>query len=172
MKSFKLKKKKMFNKIFIILTLIIIFIQSIFSLKSTDLCFSSLKCKGTYGYQCSKNLCGSKKETCDTYHIFKKSHPFSLHFVRKFQRKIISCNDETKFNPNDYCFKNSICYKQQAIWAIGFKTVIQKVNCKCEGKSHSFRCGDFCTLNNKKCDLLNMNINKNDNFNINNFQKC
>ena len=133
MKEFKLKKKKMFNKIFVILTFIIIFIQSIFSLKSTDLCFTSLKCKGTYGYQCSKNLCGSKKETCDTYHIFKKSHPFSLNFVRKFQRKIISCNDETKFNSNDYCFKNSICFKQQAIKGSSPDTTQPVASCIIQG---------------------------------------
>ena len=51
------------------------------------------------------------------------------------------------------------------MWAFGFKTIRQRVDCKCKRAHYSFKCGShYCTRNDRKCDLLNMKIKDENEF--------
>jgi hypothetical protein len=70
-----------------------------------------------------------------------------------------SC-ESNKLTENDYCIRRTNCYKKVFL-DIGYITINKKrkikKDCKCDSK-HSFKCGEYCTINNKYCDVLNLRI--------------
>jgi len=177
----------MFNKIIRILIVIIsIQNQFIFSLDSADLCSSSIKCKGKHNYRCAQDLCGLNEKTCSDYYKYIQAYVYrSIHIVIKFQSSIRSCqiNSESsssssslnELNRSLYCFnRKSNCFKKQYLLSkTGFKSVNKKIDCKCESKRYSFKCGSYCTLENKYCDLLlNNNQYQSQQFNTTGIQVC
>jgi len=142
----------MFNKIIRILIVIIsIQNQFIFSLDSADLCSSSIKCKGKHNYRCAQDLCGLNEKTCSDYYKYIQAYVYrSIHIVIKFQSSIRSCqiNSESsssssslnELNRSLYCFnRKSNCFKKQYLLSkTGFKSVNKKIDCKCESKRYSF----------------------------------
>jgi hypothetical protein len=146
----------MFNKILILLTAILL-IQSINSLNSADLCKSSV-CNEEYSYKCTKNLCSFNKQMCIDYYKTKMKIDYtsrSYHNSPSFH----SC-ESNKLTENDYCIRRTNCYKKVFL-DIGYITINKKrkikKDCKCDSK-HSFKCGEYCTINNKYCDVLNLRI--------------
>ena len=48
----------------------------------------------------------------------------------------------------------------------------KKFDCKCQGRN-LYKCGDFCTLNKKYCEILDIKIQNEKYFNdLNLFQNC
>ena len=146
----------MLNKILILVTLILS-IQSIDSLNSADLCKSSV-CNEEYSYKCTKNLCSFNKQICiDYYKIKMKMDYISLPYHKALSFQPCGSNELTE---NDYCIRRTNCYKKLLIdigyISINKKKMIKK-DCKCNSK-HSFKCGEYCTINNKYCDVLNLRI--------------
>jgi hypothetical protein len=151
--------------------IIILSIQSIFNLSSKDLC-SSLVCKGKLKYKCAYDLCSLNSKTCDEY-ILKIAYAFrSLNVLQKFQESIQSCDISSKIQRDNYCVKNTKCFRNQAVWTLGFKTLKQKVACICEGK-YKYKCGDdYCTSDNQYCDLLQLRIKYQKKFNKSQIKNC
>jgi hypothetical protein len=146
----------MLNKILILVT-VILSIQSINSLNSADLCKSSV-CNEEYSYKCTKNLCSFNKQICIDYYKIKMKIDYvsrSYHNTLSFQ----SC-ESNELTENDYCIRRTNCYKKLLI-DIGYITInkkrVIKKDCKCDSK-HSFKCGEYCTISNKYCDVLNLRI--------------
>jgi hypothetical protein len=167
----------MSNKTLILLTVILL-IQSINSLNSADLCISSV-CNEEYSYKCTNNLCSFNKQKCIDYYKFKMKH-YSNSFY-----KLISFQtcESYKLTENDYCLSYNNCFQTQFI-NTGFvtmrqtsrprkpsKTFNKKIDCKCDGK-YSFKCGEFCTIDNSYCDLLNLNIKYQKNQNKKQVKSC
>lgn len=166
----------MFKKIPTILTLILVF-KSTISLNSSDLCKSSLKCKGEkYKYQCGKSLCALNEEKCNDYNDMLQTHFFHTSYgFFKTLTNINECEPRSSkkiLKKNDYCMRNKNCFKKQTIWSLGFKVMKQRVDCKCEGK-YSFKCGkEYCSLSSQYCDLLNLKIKYQKKFNKTDAQNC
>jgi hypothetical protein len=169
----KYKNKKMFYKIFIVFGMLLK-IQPILSLNSTDFCFS-LICKGNHSHQCAQDLCAKDEKTCNDYYRFNRAHlRFSrLNILSNYKSKIKMC-ESSSLNRDDFCLISSKkCFKRQNLFTLtGFKAFEKKVDCKCKSKLNSFKCGDYCTLNNKYCDFINKKIKNDHKFDRNNFQKC
>ena len=84
----------------------------------------------------------------------------SLHVFLIFQKNIKTCQ-VNELNQNDYCLKSSSnCFKQHYVLTRGgFRTFNKKIDCECDKmKMYSFKCGNYCSLSEKHCSLLNMNI--------------
>jgi hypothetical protein len=139
----------MFEKIFI-LAVTLSSIEKIFNLNTDDMC-SSFVCGGKHNYKCTKDMCSLNEKTCDDYGKFQRLNSFYV--LRSFKIFLKLCETK-KLTLNDYCVKNSFCLKQRSL---GFISPKLKIDCKCEGK-HSYKCGDFCTLDRMFCDLLNLKI--------------
>jgi hypothetical protein len=163
----------MLNKILILL-IIILAIESIKSLNSADLCSSSA-CNKEYSYQCTKTICSLNKETCIDYYKFKMSYG-----TRSYQDLIsFQTCESKKLSENDYyCLKNTNCFQKTNLKQIKyikdtslFKTFNKKIKCDCDGK-YSFKCGDYCTINNKYCDQLNLRIKYQKKTNKKDVKKC
>lgn len=163
----------MFKIILIIGTLVILLIQSVFSLNSADLC-SSLVCEGKYNYKCGSNLCSLNEAKCDDYLKFIQSLSYrSFHVLKMIKTRIAEC-ESNKLDWNDYCAKNSNCFKKQLILTkTGFKTMDTKVECKCgENYKHSYKCGDYCTLDSQYCEILNLRMQYQKKLNKTEIQNC
>ena len=144
----------------LILFIIILAIESIKSLNSADLCSSSA-CNKEYSYQCTKRICSLNKETCIDYYKFKMKFG-----TRSYQDLIGFETCESVFKNDYYCLKNTNCFQKSKLKKVNyikdtslFKTFNKKVliKCDCDGK-YSFKCGEYCTINKKYCDQLNLSI--------------
>jgi hypothetical protein len=167
----------MSNKTLILLTVILL-IQSINSLNSADLCISSV-CNEEYSYKCTNNLCSFNKQKCIDYYKFKMKH-YSNSFY-----KLISFQtcESYKLTENDYCLSYNNCFQTQFI-NTGFvtmrqtsrprkpsKTFNKKIDCECVGK-YSFKCGEYCAIDKKYCDLLNLRIKYQKKMSKNEIKTC
>jgi hypothetical protein len=168
--------------------LIILSIQIINGLNLDNLCKSSF-CNKDYSYKCTKNLCSSNKQTCVDYYKHK------LNYVSRSSLNLFSFQscESINFtikvmNRNDlFCLKNSKCFKKQfilqtknsfrtmrkneKILSSTFKTFNKKIDCECVGK-YSFKCGEYCTIDKKYCDLLYLRIKYQKKMSKNEIKTC
>jgi hypothetical protein len=162
----------MFHKILILIFIIKVSIECIESLSPEHLCSSKI-CNGNCSYQCTNDLCTLNAEKCDEYYSYKRYNSFrSLHLLRLFQKQIKKCKFEI-LSTNDYCLKKTNCYELKFVYTVnGFIQMKKKFDCKCQGRN-LYKCGDFCTLNKKYCEILDIKIQNEKYFNdLNLFQNC
>jgi hypothetical protein len=166
---------KLIRKMLFLITLMLS-IHSIISFNLTDLCTDSYsECKGSHSYKCTQNVCSLNQETCNEYCQFKQLKMFqSTKDLIILMPHIQTCASSFKLSRNDYCLKRLNCFKKQQKKINGaFKTFKKKIDCKCETKMHSFKCGDYCTLDEQFCELLNKKIqNENIKFNKKDIHMC
>ncbi len=158
----------MANKKLKIIITVLLLIRPLFSLNTTDLCRNTLTCKGKLGFNCVTDLCTLNAETCDDYIKFIQVHLFhSSHILYNFLKNIKTCEIKSNMlTRNDYCLKNSNCFRKLSIWTSqGYITINKKQDCKCEGK-HKYKCGnDYCAMDSQYCDLLQLRIKYQKKFN-------
>jgi hypothetical protein len=149
-------------KLTILLVIIIGLIGPVFSLNSTDLCYSTKysACKGNHSYQCAIDVCSLNKEACDNYNKHKRSYTFrSLHPLIKFQKEIKLCEfikSESGVDLNKYCLNRNDCFETNklVVYGITVKNEVKQVDCKCQGE-FKYQCNrNYCANDSDSCEFI------------------
>ncbi len=113
-------------------------------------------CKGDFKHSCGGSICSTNASTC---HKIKKER-FKIE-----NNNLNMCPFIYTLQSDDFCLNEKTCVYIDPISRLQNYYKVKKCNCK--GK-YGFKCGDkYCTINNKACLHLKININK-----IKSFNKC
>ncbi len=139
----------------------------------------SIKCHGNFKYECTPNICSTKKNECkkyikwDTYlklintiRIFD-SKLANLEFkkineIKSFKKDLKDCHKKKyEFTPTDFCVNSRNCIEiREYLKGFGFnyRRIItsEKIYCQCP-KSQSFKCGKYCATHSIACDYYKSN---------------
>ena len=143
-----------------------------FSYRYIEKC-EKVKCFGTYGYSCRKDLCATNTDDCHALNNIRKlvgsmfKLPNDLEKYKKFYNFIKECPTRNFIlNTNDVCLTGKNCFfLKGAKFHTNHKSI--EIVCPCRG-TRSYHCGNkYCTTNNLTCDLIKKNTP-----NTYEFQKC
>ena len=178
-------------------------------LKSTDFCISkrqkeckgyydrhkqyqikcnTIKCHGTFSFDCESNICSKNKIECDEYknvdafaklvsliddlrYAPKKSK--TINEIESFKKKIKNCQLKPyNFKKNDFCINGQNCFeikKEMKGFGFNYRSLLtkKKIDCRCP-KRQSFRCGNYCSIDSIACDFYN----KSNEFNFASIKYC
>ncbi len=178
------------------LILLFLTIHLTISLKSTDFCIpkqqkecnesyisnkikcNTIKCHGTFSYDCGSDICSNNMTECKKYNDkksflknafrtrimlilsvsvkqLKEENDFEL-----LNKQIKECGKEEdivyKFKSADFCLNKRSC---RVIIRYRHQKINEKIDCKCP-KEQSFKCDIYCTSDSLACDYYKSNKNK------------
>ena len=110
-------------------------------------------CKGAYNHRCLDGICSTKSRTCNQLNRMTHGSLLSL-FTFLINIKKCPTNFQYKLNRNDVCLNGLNCSEIQFIWLrTGLTKLERTVDCPCRN-NYSYKCKNYCVLNNKVCDAL------------------
>ena len=148
------------SKIFLIV--ILVSVNSLFSIDPSNLCYltGNSECKRNYNYKCFKDLCSLNRTTCDLYSKYRMTFFYrSLDPLEKFQKKIKRCGlneAEKKIDLNNYCLNRHDCLetKKLIVNDITLKYERKQVDCKCQAE-FKYQCdSDYCSKDLASCKMI------------------
>ena len=140
-------------------------------IESSDYCIDSKGFSKEYLYKCSDNLYSINELTCYQYKLWAMIRNLITikNMNRKFKKFFKSIKKCPKWNPNDVCLNDEICFENillpHRLWLIGRVSTRKESKCKCIGK-YSYTCGldnNYCSIDKGACKRLNaseINIKK------------
>lgn len=138
------------------------------------------KCTGQYSFFCDKDHCSTNEQSCHNYllltYFIKSIENTRLYDEMKEQISVIENISECpnlaiKLKYSDFCLRKTEICKKKILVAMrsGVVKFHRKVDCKCP-HSHSYVCDkEYCTLNQKVCDVI---INFGTRLNTTHFKTC
>jgi hypothetical protein len=134
----------------------------------------TIKCHGTFSYDCGSEICSKNEIDCDEYknvdaytklvslmenlrHAPKKSK--KINEIELFKKKIKNCQLKPyNFKKNDFCLNGQNCFeikKELKGFGFNYRSLITKlkIDCRCP-KRQSFKCGDYCSIDSIACDYF------------------
>jgi hypothetical protein len=182
---------RMIKKISLIL--LILSITFAISLKSTDFCIpkqqkeckgyydrhkkyqikcNTIKCHGTFSYDCGSDICSINMTECKKYNQIKHiiNNPFRERIVLSFFKQLVVDKTFKLFNMHieeckyrlyrfkvaDYCLNGRNC---RIIHQSRHRKIIEIIDCYCPDE-RNFKCGEYCTIDSLACDFYRSNQNK------------
>ena len=141
--------------------LIILSIESILSLYSTDLCYSTSEsvCNNiNHNYYCSKNVCSLNKETCNNYSNRVRSffNFHSFHLLIKLKKEIKHCSSYESLDLNKYCLNSHDCIqtKKLIIFGLELKYRIKNGDCECPDYFKQKCDRKYCGIDFNSCKMI------------------
>jgi hypothetical protein len=133
-------------------------------------------CKGKYRFRCIDGICSKKSKTCNQLNRMTLMHG-SLLSIFTFLTNIKGCSidtdDQYKLNRNDVCLNGLNCSEIQFIWLRTGLTKLEKtIDCPCRNDLYSYKCNNYCVLNNKVCNALSSSIHYYQNDDELNYKSC
>jgi len=133
----------------------------------------TIKCHGTFGYDCGSDICSNSMIDCKKYDQIKlvSNQPFRTRIMSTtsikqlkdknnfdlLNKKIKKCKYKLyRFKSTDFCLNTKIC---RIILRYRHQKIIEKIDCQCP-KEQSFKCDKLCTSDSLACDYFKSNENK------------
>lgn len=142
--------------------------------QSYEIKCESIKCHGTYSYECGSKTCSKNKTECNEFNLMnsyinilnekqKNDSKFKYKYLKetikfkKFYDYILNCKNKThEFDTNDFCSDRSY----------------NETDCKFP-INQSFICDKYCAKDSIACDYLKSIYNNNNNLDfVNNIKYC